>query len=481
MNKRLVLYVLGMILVVLAALLAAPLLVAAIYREADCGRAFLVAIGISLLLGVPMLLQRPRDRALYAREGYVAVALSWVLMSLVGAVPFTLSGAVPNYLDAVFETVSGFTTTGSSILLEVESLPRSLLFWRSFTHLLGGMGVLVFMMALVPLAGGDSIFLLRAESPGPSVSKIVPKMRTTAAILYGIYLGMALLEFVLLLLGGMPVFESLCHTFGTAGTGGFGIRNDSIAGYSTYLQGVISVFMLLFGVNFNFYVFLLLRRVRMALHQSEVWVYFGIVAASVLLITINIHRGFSSVFQAFHHALFSVSSVITTTGYATVDFNQWPELSRMILVLLMIVGACAGSTGGGMKVSRIMMLCRACRSEVSRLLHPRQVKVMTMDGKRVPENTVRGVHAFSVAYVLILVGSVLLVSLDNFDFTTTLTAVLATLNNIGPGLSMVGPAGNFAAFSPLSKLVMTMDMLFGRLEIFPLLILMLPGTWRRGN
>ena len=306
-------------------------------------------------------------------------------------------------------------------------------------------------------------------------------MRTTAAILYGIYLGMALLEFVLLLLGGMPVFESLSHTFGTAGTGGFGIRNDSIAGYSTYLQGVISVFMLLFGVNFNFYVFLLLRRVRMALHQSEVWVYFGIVAASVLLITINIHRGFSSVFQAFHHALFSVSSVITTTGYATVDFNQWPELSRMILVLLMIVGACAGSTGGGMKVSRIMMLCRACRSEVSRLLHPRQVKVMTMDGKRVPENTVRGVHAFSVAYVLILVGSVLLVSLDNFDFTTTLTAVLATLNNIGPGLGMVGPAGNFAAFSPLSKLVMTLDMLFGRLEIFPLLILMLPGTWRRGN
>ncbi len=479
MNKRLILYVLGMILAVLAALMALPLLVAALCHERE-GAGFLWGIGLSLLLGVPMLLQRPRDRALYAREGYVAVALSWVVISLAGAVPFTVSGVIPNYLDAVFETVSGFTTTGASIVPAVEELPKCMLFWRSFTHLLGGMGVLVFMLALVPLTGGDTIFLLRAESPGPSVSKVVPRMRTTAAILYAIYLGMTLLEILLLLAGGMPLFDSICHAFGTAGTGGFGIKNDSLAGYSTYLQGVISVFMLLFGINFNFYVFLLMRRFKTALRISEVWVYLGIVASAVLIITINVLPQSAGVFPAFHHALFSVSSIITTTGYATADFNLWPELSRILLVILMLVGACAGSTGGGMKVSRIMILVKSCRCEVSRLLHPREVKVMTMDGKRVPDGTVRGVQAYCTAYVLITVGSILLVALDNFDFTTTVTAVIATLNNIGPGLGMVGPAGGFAAFSPLAKVVMTLDMLFGRLELFPLLILLSPRTWRRG-
>ena len=479
MNKRLILYVLGMILVVLAALMALPLLVAALCHERE-GTGFLWSIGLSLLLGVPMLLQRPRDRALYAREGYVAVALSWVVISLAGAVPFTVSGVIPNYLDAVFETVSGFTTTGASIVPAVEELPKCMLFWRSFTHLLGGMGVLVFMLALVPLTGGDTIFLLRAESPGPSVSKVVPRMRTTAAILYAIYLGMTLLEILLLLAGGMPLFDSICHAFGTAGTGGFGIKNNSLAGYSTYLQGVISVFMLLFGINFNFYVFLLMRRVKTALRISEVWAYLGIVASAVLIITINVLPQSAGVFPAFHHALFSVSSIITTTGYATADFNLWPELSRILLVILMLVGACAGSTGGGMKVSRIMILIKSCRCEVSRLLHPREVKVMTMDGKRVPDSTVRGVQAYCTAYVLITVSSILLVALDNFDFTTTVTAVIATLNNIGPGLGMVGPAGGFAAFSPLAKVVMTLDMLFGRLELFPLLILLSPRTWRRG-
>lgn len=479
MNKRLILYVLGMILAVLAALMTLPLLVAALCHERE-GAGFLWSIGLSLLLGVPMLLQRPRDRALYAREGYVAVALSWVVISLAGAVPFTVSGVIPNYLDAVFETVSGFTTTGASIVPAVEELPKCMLFWRSFTHLLGGMGVLVFMLALVPLTGGDTIFLLRAESPGPSVSKVVPRMRTTAAILYAIYLGMTLLEILLLLAGGMPLFDSICHAFGTAGTGGFGIKNDSLAGYSTYLQGVISVFMLLFGINFNFYVFLLMRRFKTALRISEVWAYLGIVASAVLIITVNILPQSAGVFPAFHHALFSVSSIITTTGYATADFNLWPELSRILLVILMLVGACAGSTGGGMKVSRIMILIKSCRCEVSRLLHPREVKVMTMDGKRVPEGTVRGVQAYCTAYVLITIGSILLVALDNFDFTTTVTAVIATLNNIGPGLGMVGPAGGFAAFSPLAKVVMTLDMLFGRLELFPLLILLSPRTWRRG-
>ena len=479
MNKRLILYVLGMILVVLAALMALPLLVAALCHERE-GAGFLWSIGLSLLLGVPMLLQRPRDRALYAREGYVAVALSWVVISLAGAVPFTVSGVIPNYLDAVFETVSGFTTTGASIVPAVEELPKCMLFWRSFTHLLGGMGVLVFMLALVPLTGGDTIFLLRAESPGPSVNKVVPRMRTTAAILYAIYLGMTLLEILLLLAGGMPLFDSICHAFGTAGTGGFGVKNDSLAGYSTYLQGVISVFMLLFGINFNFYVFLLMRRFKTALRISEVWAYLGIVASAVLIITVNILPQSAGVFPAFHHALFSVSSIITTTGYATADFNLWPELSRILLVILMLVGACAGSTGGGMKVSRIMILIKSCRCEVSRLLHPREVKVMTMDGKRVPDGTVRGVQAYCTAYLLITVGSILLVALDNFDLTTTVTAVIATLNNIGPGLGMAGPAGSFAAFSPLAKVVMTLDMLFGRLELFPLLILLSPRTWRRG-
>ncbi len=481
MNRRLVLYILGLLLVVVTVTMALPLVVAVIYAEHDSILAFAIAIGIGLLLGVPMVLQKPRDRTLYAREGYVAVALSWVLISLVGALPFTISGAIPNYLDAVFETVSGFTTTGSSIVPNVELLPNSMNFWRCFTHWLGGMGVLVFMMALVPLAGGDSIFLLRAESPGPSVSKALPKMRTTASLLYGIYLALTVLEVLLLLAGGMSVFEALCHAFGTAGTGGFGIKADSIAGYSTYLQTVIWVFMLLFGVNFNAYVFLLLRRFRMALHQSEVWTYFAIVGTAVLIITVNTLSLYDSAYMAFHHAAFSVSSVITTTGFATEDFNLWPELSRMILVLLMVVGACAGSTGGGMKVSRIMILCKACRSEVGRLLNPREVKVMTMDGKRVPDNTIRGVYAYSIAYVLILVASILLVALDNFDFTTTVTAVFATLNNIGPGLEVVGPTGNYAAFSPLAKIVLSLDMLFGRLEIFPLVVLLLPGTWRRSR
>lgn len=480
MNRRLVLYVLGLLLVVVTVTMTLPLLVAVIYGEGKCICAFAATIGIGLLLGVPMVLQKPQDRTLYAREGYVAVALSWVLISLLGALPFTFSGAIPNYVDAVFETVSGFTTTGSSVVPNVEGLPYSMNFWRCFSHWLGGMGVLVFMLALVPLAGGDSIFLLRAESPGPSVGKVLPKMRTTALILYAIYLGMTLILIVLLLLGGMPLFETLCHAFGTAGTGGFGIKADSIAGYSTYLQAVIWIFMLLFGVNFNFYVFLVLRRVRMALYQSEVWTYFGIVAAAILIIAINTRSMYDSAYMAFHHAAFSVSSIITTTGFATENFDLWPELSRMILVLLMVIGACAGSTGGGMKVSRIMILCKSCRSEVGKLLNPREVKVMTMDGKRVPENTIRGVFAYSIAYVLILVFSILLVSLDNFDFTTTVTAVFATMNNIGPGLGAVGPAGNFADFSMLSKIVMSLDMLFGRLEIFPLMILLLPSTWRRG-
>ena len=478
MNKRLVLYVLGLILLVAAALMVLPIIVAIIYREKS-GYAFLWAIGAALILGLPMVLQRPGNHTIYAREGYVAVALSWVFLSLVGAMPFTISGYIPNYLDAVFETVSGFTTTGSSILTNVEILPHCLLFWRSFTHLIGGMGILVFMLALVPLAGGDSIFLLRAESPGPAVSKVVPKMRTTSLILYGIYFGMTALLVILLLLGGMPLFDSLCHAFGAAGTGGFGIKADCMASYNAYCQTVITIFMALFGINFNFYAFLLFRRFKMAFHISEVWTYIAIILLAILVITANIAKQYPSVFQALHHAAFSVSSIITTTGYVTENFDLWPELSRIILVCLMVIGSCAGSTGGGIKVSRFIILAKSCRREVMFLLNPRSVKVVMMDGKRVPDNTIRGVYGYCTAYVLILVASLLVVALDNFDFTTTVTAVFTTLNNVGPGLNLVGPVGNFSAFSALSKIVICFDMLIGRLEIFPIVVLFMPSTWRK--
>jgi len=362
----------------------------------------------------------------------------------------------------------------------VELLDNCMNFWRCLSHWLGGMGILVFMLAIVNLSGGESNYLLKAESPGPSVSKMVPNMRKSAAILYGIYIAMTLAEVVLLLFGGMPLFDSLCHAFGTAGTGGFGVKAASIGAYdSYYLQGVIAVFMVLFGVNFNVYFFILMRKWAAAFNNTEVKAYFLIIVSSVLLIGINIAESMPSLFDAFHHAFFSVSSVITTTGFATVDFNQWPELSRLILVFLMIVGACAGSTGGGVKVSRFVILVKATASEFRKLLHPRSVKVLTMDGKQISRETIQGVQSYMMVYFFVTILSMLIVSLDNFDLIATITAVEATLNNIGPGLGMVGPAGNYAAFSPLSKVVLTMDMLLGRLELFPMLILLMPSTWRK--
>lgn len=479
MNYRMIAYVLGVILLIESAFMTLPVLVALIYGE-QSGYCFLFTLLVTALLGGLLILLRPKKRTLYVKEGFVITALTWIIISLVGAVPFAVSGQIPNYLNAVFETVSGFTTTGASILTKVEALDNNMLFWRSFTHWLGGMGILVFMLAIVNTGDGQANHLLRAESPGPSVTKMVPNMRKSAAILYGIYIAMTVAQVLLLCLGGMPLFDSLCTAFGTAGTGGFGLKSTSMAYYdSYYLQMVVAVFMVLFGMNFNFYFFLLVRKFSMAFRNGEVRTYLCIILVSTLLIAVNIASAMPTAYDSFHHAFFTVASVMTTTGFATVDFSLWPELSRLILVFLMIVGACAGSTGGGVKVSRMVILFKSAAFEVRKLLHPNSVKVLTVDGKRISDDTLRGVQGYMVVYAAVTVLSMLLVSLDNYDLVTTVTAVEATLNNIGPGLNMVGPTGNFAFFSPLSKIVLTLDMLLGRLELFPILILFSPTTWRK--
>ena len=390
-----------------------------------------------------------------------------------------ISGSIPNPIDAMFETVSGFTTTGASILSDVEALSHCMLLWRSFTHWIGGMGVLVFILCLLPLTGGYHMNLMKAESPGPSVSKLVPKVQSTAKILYTIYLILTVLQMILLLLGRMPLFDTVCLTFGTAGTGGFGIRNDSIAGYSTYNQIVITVFMILFGVNFNVYYLLLTKKVVQAAKSEEVRYYFGIIAVAIIAIAINTKGMYTSFGRAFQQAAFQVGSIITTTGYATTNFNVWPVLSKTILVMLMFIGACAGSTGGGIKVSRLMILCKSARKELQLYLHPNAVKKIKMDEKAIPHEVVRATNMFLFVYILIFVVSLLVISLDNFDMVSNFTAISATLNNIGPGLGAVGPTGNFGCYSYLSKVVMIFDMLAGRLEIFPLLLLFKRDTWRK--
>lgn len=489
MNRRMILSLLGNVLLLIGAFLLLPCIVALLYGETDALLALLYTLGICTAVGVGLSALRPRhDRSLHPKDGFVMVALSWILISLLGALPFYFSGMIPSYLDAVFETVSGFTTTGASILSAVEELPHALLFWRSFTHWLGGMGVLVFMLAIVPMSG-ESIYLLRAESPGPSVSKMVPKMRTSAAILYLIYCAMTVLQILLYQLGNwlgwgeISLFDSLCLAFGTAGTGGFAVRNDGLASYAVYTQAVTTVFMILFGVNFSVYFFLLRRKFKLAWKNSELRCYLFVILTAIALVTVNVLLTggyFDTVGDAVHHVSFSVGSIITTTGFGTTDFARWPELSKVILALLMIIGACAGSTGGGIKVSRLMILVKTARAEVRHLLHPHSVEVMTMDGKRVQPDVVRGTSAFIIVYILIAVISISLVALDNFGTETTLTAVFATLNNIGPGLSReIGPFGNYGGFSALSKLVLIADMLFGRLELFPMLILLRPSTWRK--
>lgn len=475
MNRRMIAYTLGILLLCEAGLMLLPTIVSLIYGEIAL-KSFLVTIALLAAVGLTLIAMKPKNKTIYARHGLIIVALGWILMSLFGALPFFFSGEIPNYLDALFEAVSGFTTTGSSILTDVEALSKSMLFWRSFTHWIGGMGVLVFIMAVLPLAGGGGdLHLMKAESPGPNVSKLVPKSSKTARILYGIYLVMTVAEILILLLGGMPLFDSVTLTFGTAGTGGFSILNSGIASYSTFCQGVITVFMALFGINFNFYFLLLCKKFKDAFKSEELWTYFAIMFSAIVVIAINVKDMFTSFGEALHHSAFQVSSVMTTTGYSTVDFNQWPELSKIILLAVMCVGACAGSTGGGLKVSRVILLLKSARREFRRISHPRSVKIITFDGNKVNDETIRNTFAYFFIYAMIFASSVLVVSLDNFDFTTTTTSVIATLNNIGPGLGMVGATGNFSEFSCLSKLVLIADMLLGRLEIFPLLFLFAPS------
>lgn len=479
MRYSIVRYVQGQILKIEGVLLLVPALTDLIYREGAL-TAYLATACLCMAAGVLLTLHKPEKIILYAREGMVSVALAWIILSLFGALPFVLCGDIPFYPDALFEIISGFTTTGASILTEVEAATHATLMWRSLSHWIGGMGVIVFMLAILPNASGYNMQLMKAESPGPSVGKLVPKVRESAGILYRIYIGMTAVQLVLLLLARMPWFDAVCMTFGTAGTGGFGILADSCGTYTALQRNIITVFMLAFGVNFNAYFYLLGRDLKQVLRMEEVRWYLIIVAASTLLITVNISGFFPSWQESLHHAAFQVASIITTTGYSSVDFDLWPMFSKVILVGLMFCGACAGSTGGGIKVSRILILAKAVKAEVRHYLHPRAVTNMKMDGKTVDKSILRGVLVYLAAYVFLFGASVLLLALDpSKSFTTDFTAVAATFNNIGPGLEAVGPALSFAGLTTLSKFVLMFDMLAGRLELFPMLVIFLPSIWKK--
>ena len=478
MNYSIVLYILGCVLKFESAFLVLPALVGLIYRE-HASVSYLAVAVLCLILGVLLTHKKPRSTNLYTREGFVAVALSWIIMSIFGAIPFVLTGDIPFYVDALFETISGFTTTGSSILTDVESISKASLFWRSFSHWIGGMGVFVFIMAILPMMGGSTMNLMKAESPGPSVSKLVPHVKDTAKILYGIYIAITICEATILRALGMPLFDSLTTTFGTVGTGGFGIRNDSIAGYSPAIQITITVFMILSGINYTAYFYILTGKIKELFKIEEVRWYLAIIFGSVAVITWNVRSLYPTFSENLRHAFFQVGSIITTTGYATTDFDLWPALSKTLLVTLMFIGACAGSTSGGIKVSRILILLKTIRKELSLIIHPRQVKKIRMDGHPVDHETLRSANVFLVVYFVLLLTSMLLISVDEFDFSTNFTSVVTVLNNIGPGLNLVGPTQNFSIFSPFSKFVLMFDMLAGRLELFPMMILLMPSTWKR--
>lgn len=478
MNYSIVLYILGCVLKFESAFLVLPALVGLIYRE-HASVSYLAVAVLCLILGVLLTHKKPRSTNLYTREGFVAVALSWIIMSIFGAIPFVLTGDIPFYVDALFETISGFTTTGSSILTDVESISKASLFWRSFSHWIGGMGVFVFIMAILPMMGGSTMNLMKAESPGPSVSKLVPHVKDTAKILYGIYIAITICEATILRALGMPLFDSLTTTFGTVGTGGFGIRNDSIAGYSPAIQITITVFMILSAINYTAYFYILTGKIKELFKIEEVRWYLAIIFGSVAVITWNVRSLYPTFSETLRHAFFQVGSIITTTGYATTDFDLWPALSKTLLVTLMFIGACAGSTSGGIKVSRILILLKTIRKELSLIIHPRQVKKIRMDGHPVDHETLRSANVFLVVYFVLLLTSMLLISVDEFDFSTNFTSVVTVLNNIGPGLNLVGPTQNFSIFSPFSKFVLMFDMLAGRLELFPMMILLMPSTWKR--
>lgn len=477
MNSSIIRYILGSVLKIEGVLLLLPCIVAVCYRE-KVGFVYLLVAAACLVLGLAMTFRKPKDTVYYLKEGCVATALSWIFLSFFGALPFWISGEIASLTDALFETVSGFTTTGASILDNVEALSHTALFWRSFTHWIGGMGVLVFLLAIISMSGGSQLNLLRAESPGPSVGKLVPKMKHTARILYLIYLGLTATEVILLLAGRMPLFDALTTSFGTAGTGGFGIKADSIGGYSPYLQWIVTIFMIAFGVNFNAYYFILFHNAKKALHMEEVRCYLAIIAGAVgilLLDTVKIYGNFP---DAMRHSAFQVASIMTTTGFSTGDFDLWSQTSKTVLVMLMFVGACAGSTGGGIKVSRFIILIKTIGKELNSYIHPRSIKKITYDDRPLEHEVMRSTNVYFITFVIIFTMSVLLVSVEGWDMTTNFTSVAATINNIGPGLELVGPSRNFAFFSPMSKYVLMFDMLAGRLELFPLLILFHPAIWK---
>lgn len=485
MNFQIIKRTLGWILLFEASFFLVPIITAIIYSEREIV-SFLVAMSLCLAVGTVFLIKKPTNEFIYAKEGFVIVSLSWIVMSIFGALPFWFSGTIPSFVDALFETVSGFTTTGATIFESgdiIDILPKSILIWRSFTHWVGGMGVLVLLMVFLPLSGARNMHIMRAESPGPTVDKLVPKVKTTAVVLYSIYIAMTFVQFVMLLFGGMSVFDAINCAVSTAGTGGFSWNGSGMAGYSSYIQIVTIVFMILFSINFNSY-YLMLRGKPREAFNTEVKVFLAIVFVAISIISLNVLLTPSeyydySVGEAVKHSAFSVATVISTTGFSTENFDLWPALSKTILVVLMFIGACAGSTGGGMKVSRWMILFKGMRHELKMMLHPRQVKKITVDKRPVESETVRTVTFYLIAYIMIFIASMLVISIDSSDLVTNFTAVTATINNIGPGLGAVGPAGNFAFFSNTSKIVFIFDMLVGRLEIFPMLLLLTPATWKK--
>lgn len=480
MNKRSIIYILGWVLIVEAVAMQVGTITSLIYGEKEAWYFVLTGV-VSAILGVLAIkVKKPKNMVLYQKAGFASTALSWILLSLVGCMPFWLSGEIPSFIDAFYETVSGITTTGSTILNDVEALSKGMLMWRSFLHWLGGMGVIVFLLAIIPKLGGQqNIFLMKAESPGPIIGKAVPRMRNYATMLYGIYITLTALEFILLLFGGLNVFEAINTSFSTAGTGGFGIYNSNAAAFdSYYVQTVIAVFMLLFGINFSVYLCLIARKFKQSLKFEELWIYLGIVAVSTAIIAFNISSIYKP-YDAIHQSFFYVTSIISTTGFGLTDVNKWPELSKTVIIILTFIGASAGSTGGGFKISRIILLFKEVRKEFSLLVHPRNVKLVKMDGKAVNHDIMRTTSMYLVLYIGLFALSFLLVSIDNMDFTTSFTAVAASLNNTGPGLGAVGPVGNYADFSILSKIVFIFDMLAGRLELYPLLLLFAPSAWKK--
>lgn len=477
MNVSIIRYIIGHIIKLEGFFMLLPCLIAMIFHEKELFTYLAMSV-ICILLGSLLTLKKTKDNVFYLKEGCIATVLSWVVLSFFGALPFIITGEIPSFTDAMFETVSGFTTTGASILTNVEALSHTSLFWRSFTHWIGGMGVLVFLLAIIPLSGGSNMNLMRAESPGPSVGKLVPKMRYTARILYIIYFALTIIELVALLLVKMPWFDALCISIGTAGTGGFGILNSSVGGYSIAVQWVVTIFMILFAINFNAYYLILFGQIKNAFKMEEVRAFLLIVVTAIAFITWDIHRMFNSLFEALTHAAFQVASIISSTGFATTNFDLWPGFSKTLLVLLMFIGACAGSTGGGIKVSRFVIIGKSIKKEFHSYIHPKSVKQIIIDGKEVESGVIRSVCIYIITFFALFVFSILIIALEEKDLVTNFTAVIATMNNIGPGLSMVGPTQNFAHFTDLSKWVFIFDMLAGRLELFPLLLMFHPSIWQ---